>query len=134
MRIKTVLRKLVGVISLFVAGVAWEEGLVFKVTPRWRRSRCGCCGQKAPRYDRGWLAWAMRSRLKPMVKAAKTIKKHRFGILAYVATRLTNGLVEGINNHLRVIARRAYGFHSAGALISMLFLCCGGIVLNPSLP
>ena len=35
---------------------------------------------------------------------------------------------------LRVIARRAYGFHSHGALISMLFLCCGGIELAPPLP
>ncbi len=31
-------------------------------------------------------------------------------------------------------ARRAYGFHSHGALISMLFLCCGGIELAPPLP
>ncbi len=30
--------------------------------------------------------------------------------------------------------RRAYGFHSAGALTSMLFLCCGGIELAPPLP
>ena len=30
--------------------------------------------------------------------------------------------------------RRAYGFHSHGALISMLFLCCGGIELAPPLP
>ena len=81
-----------------------------------------------------WIAWAVRSRLKPMVRAAKTIKRHRSGILAYVATRLTNGLVEGLNNRLRVIARRAYGFHTPGALISMLFLCCAGIQLNPSLP
>ena len=50
-----------------------------------------------------------------------------------VRTR-TNGPVEGINNKLRVIARRAYGFHSPGALISMLFLCCGGIELAPPLP
>ena len=39
-----------------------------------------------------------------------------------------------INNKLRVIARRAYGFHSPDALISMLFLCCGGIELAPPLP
>ena len=43
----------------------------------------------------------------------------------------SNRPVEGINNKLRVIARRAYGFHSAG---SMLFLCCGGIELAPPLP
>jgi len=81
-----------------------------------------------------WLSWASRSKLKPFVKAARTVRKYKQGILAYIQDRLTNGLVEGINNHLRMIARRAYGFHSAPALISMLFLCCGGIELNPALP
>ena len=46
----------------------------------------------------------------------------------------TNETDEGINNKLRVIARRAYGFHSHGPLISMLYLCCGGIELAPPLP
>ena len=81
-----------------------------------------------------WLAWAARSRLAPFVKLARTVRKHAVGILAYLDTRMTNGPVEGINNKLRVIARRAYGFHSHGALISMLFLCCGGIELAPPLP
>ena len=80
-----------------------------------------------------WLDWASRSRLAPFVKLARTIRKHAVGILAYLDTRMTNGPVEGINNKLRVIARRAYGFHSHGALISMLFLCCGGIELAPPL-
>jgi transposase len=81
-----------------------------------------------------WLTWASRSRLKPFVKLARTIRQHKDNILAYVEYRLTNGVVEGINNRLRMIARRAYGFHSAAALIGMLFLCCGGIILNPPLP
>ena len=81
-----------------------------------------------------WLKWAARSRLAPFVKLARTVRKHAAGILAYLDTRMTNGPVEGINNKLRVIARRAYGFHSPGPLISMLFLCCGGIELVPTLP
>jgi transposase len=81
-----------------------------------------------------WLAWASRSKLKPFVKAARTVRKYKDGILAYVDTKLTNGLVEGFNNKLRMIARRAFGFHSAGALIGMLFLCCGGVTLDPPLP
>ena len=81
-----------------------------------------------------WLAWASRSRLKPFVKAARTVRKYKEGILAYIETALTNGLVEGFNNKLRMIARRAFGFHSAGALIGMLFLCCGGVAVNPPLP
>ena len=81
-----------------------------------------------------WLAWASRSRLHSFVTLARTIRKHKDGILAYVKERLTNGIVEGINNRLRMIARRAFGFHSAEALMGMLFLCCGGVQLHPPLP
>lgn len=81
-----------------------------------------------------WLAWASRSKLKPFVKAARTIRKHFDGIVAYFEERLTNGIVEGFNNKLRMIARRAFGFHSANPMISMLHLCCGGIQLDPPVP
>ena len=90
--------------------------------------------QEAKKLLDEWLDWSSRSRLAPFVKLAQTVRKHAEGILAYLDTRMTNGPVEGINNKLRVIARRAYGFHSPGALISMLFLCCGGIELVPPLP
>ena len=89
---------------------------------------------EAPDMLDQWLAWAARSRLAPFVKLGRTVRKHAAGILAYLDTKMTNGPVEGFNNKLRVIARRAYGFHSHGALISMLFLCCGGIELAPPLP
>ena len=81
-----------------------------------------------------WLAWASRSKLQPFVKAARTIRKCKDRILAYIETKLTNGIVEGFNNKLRMVQRRAFGFHSAGALIGMLFLCCGGVSVNPPLP
>ena len=88
---------------------------------------------RAERALREWLAWASRSKLPPFVKAARTIRKHFDRILAYVRKRLTNGIVEGINNKLRMIARRAYGFHSPPPLIAMLYLCCSGIQLDPPL-
>jgi transposase len=81
-----------------------------------------------------WLRWASRSRLKPFVKLARTIRRHKDRILAYVKTRLTNGLTEGLNNKVRLIMRRAFGFHSADAVMSMIHLCCGGIRLDPPLP
>jgi transposase len=81
-----------------------------------------------------WIAWAQRSRLRPFVRAARTIRSHLPGILAYIRTRLTNGLTEGLNAKLRMVTRRAYGYHSADALIAMLFLTCSDIRLNPPLP
>lgn len=79
-----------------------------------------------------WLSWASRSKLPPFVKLAKTIRKHKEGILAYVEMRLTNAVVEGLNGKARTITRRSFGFHSAASLIGMLFLCCSGIHLSPS--
>jgi transposase len=78
-----------------------------------------------------WLGWASRSRLPAFVNAARTIRKHLDDIVAYIRWGLTNGIVEGLNNKLRVITRRAYGFHSASALIGMIMLCCTNIWLGP---
>jgi len=89
---------------------------------------------RAEKALRSWIAWACRSRLQPFVRVARTLRAHFDGVLAYIRHRLTNGLAEGLNNKLRIISRRAYGFHSADALIAMLFLNSGGIELSPRLP
>jgi len=79
-----------------------------------------------------WLADAKASGLRHFARAARTIEKHRDGILEYVRTRFNNGRVEGINGKIRTITRRAFGFHSAQSLISMIFLCCGGVHVTPA--
>jgi transposase len=78
-----------------------------------------------------WIGWAARSRLAPFRKLARTLRGHLEGILAYVATGLSNGRTEGLNGKIRTITRRSYGFHSAHSLIALIFLCCSGINLLP---
>ncbi len=90
--------------------------------------------KRARRALDDWLSWACRSKLAPFVRVSRTIRAKKEGVLAYIRERLTNGIVEGTNNRLRMIARRAFGFHSPEALIAMLYLCCGGIELHPPLP
>lgn len=79
-----------------------------------------------------WASWATHSGLAPFVKAAKTIRAHLDGIVAYVATGLSNGRAEGMNGKIRSITRRSFGFHSAWNLIAMIFLCCSGLALRPA--
>lgn len=74
-----------------------------------------------------WLAWASRSRLRPFVKLARTIRAHEDGILAAIEHGLSNGRLEGLNNKIRLISHRAFGFHSAPALLALVYLCCAGI-------
>ena len=78
-----------------------------------------------------WTSWASHSRLAPFVRVAGTIRKHLAGIVAYVATGLTNARTEGLNGKARTITRRSYGLHSASSLIALLFLCCSGLMLTP---
>jgi transposase len=79
-----------------------------------------------------WLAWARRCRIPSFVKLAKTIQAHHDGIVATLTHRLSNARIEAINTTLRLICRRAYGFHSAQALIALAMLTVGG--LRPPLP
>lgn len=78
-----------------------------------------------------WCSWASRSRLPAFVRTGKTIREHMDGIVAYVRHRISNGLVEGLNNKARLITRRAYGFHSADAVLAMIDLCCSGLNIQP---
>ena len=79
-----------------------------------------------------WIADAKRSSLEHFARAARTVERYQDGILEYVRTRFTNARTEGLNGKIRTITRRAFGFHSASALIAMIFLCCGGVRVTPA--
>jgi len=77
-----------------------------------------------------WCSKATRSRLPSFVRVSKTIRKHREGILAAIRLGVNNARAEGLNNHVRLITRRAYGFHSAQAALALVMLSCGPITLR----
>jgi len=87
----------------------------------------------APEHLAAWLAWASRSKLKPFVKLARTIRRHREGILAAIRLGLSNGRLEGLNSRVRLISHRSFGFHSAAPLVALVYLCCGGLAVMPPL-
>lgn len=70
---------------------------------------------------------ASRSGLKPFVTLAKTIRKHREGILAAVRLGVNNARHEGLNRRVRLIINRAYGFHSAKAALALVMVTLGPI-------
>lgn len=80
----------------------------------------------------GWLSWAGRSRIKPFVKIAKTIRARRDDIRATLEHGLSNARAESANTKIRLITRQAFGFHSPEALIALALLGLGG--LCPPLP
>ena len=72
-----------------------------------------------------------RCRLDPFIRLGKTIRRHRDGILAAIRLGINQGRTEALNNKVRLITRRAYGFHSAKAALALVLLTCGPITLHP---
>jgi transposase len=79
-----------------------------------------------------WIQWARRCRLRPFVKLARTLTDQRAGIEAAITHGLSNARVEAINTKIRLITRRAFGFHTPDALIALAMLTLAG--LRPPLP
>lgn len=80
-----------------------------------------------------WLAWASRSKLKPFVKLARTLRARREGILAAIRLGLSNGRMEGLNSKVRLLSHRSFGFHGPQPLIALIYLCCTGLIIDPPL-
>lgn len=87
-------------------------------------------GRRADAHLDAWLARACRSRIPAMVKLSRTIRTHRRGIIRAVELGLSNSKLEGLASKVRLINHRGYGHHSAAAVISMIYLCCGGITVT----
>ena len=79
-----------------------------------------------------WLDDAEQSGLEPFQTTAATIRQHRAQILLAISERVTNARTEAVNTTLRLIVRRAYGFHSADAMIALVKLKLSG--QQPPLP
>lgn len=87
---------------------------------------------EAEKYLRQWYFWAAHSRLEPVIYVAKAIKRHWHGVLRFFASRITSGIVEGLNSKIKTAMIRAYGFKAFEHLRTIMYLVAGK--LNFSLP
>jgi transposase len=58
-----------------------------------------------------WCSIAIESKIKPAIAFAKTLKKYAYGIINHCRFPIHTSRMEGINNKVKVIKRKAYGFH-----------------------
>lgn len=78
-----------------------------------------------------WWNWASHSRLKPVIEAARTIKRHLHNVLTFFTHRITNAVTEGINSKIQTIKKAAYGFRNKENFKTAIFFHCGGLQLYP---
>lgn len=80
-------------------------------------------GRHAGAFLDQWCRRAMRSRLAPLKKVARMLRRHQPLILNWFRAKgeLSSGAVEGLNNKIRVTTRRAYGFRTFRSLEVALY-------------
>jgi transposase len=74
-----------------------------------------------------WCTRAMRSRLEPMKKVARMLRAHEELLLNWFRAKaeISSGAVEGLNNKIRVVTRRSYGFRTYEAMEIALYHTLG---------
>ena len=78
-------------------------------------------------YLTKWYFWATHSKLEPIVKAAKTMKRHWDGILNYTCSRISNGVLEGINSIVQSLKSSARGYRNIDNFMTMIYLRCADL-------
>lgn len=81
----------------------------------------------AEKFIDAWCKTVRRTRINPMKKIEKMIRKHKGLILNWfkVRGRLSSGVIEGLNNKAKVTIRKSYGFRNPDVLKMALFHVLG---------
>lgn len=72
-----------------------------------------------------WYQLCRNTRLEPFLKFAKTLRKYRKNIEAYITSRLTTASIEGINNKIKVLKRMGYGYTNETSFMRKILQRCG---------
>ena len=83
----------------------------------------------ALKFFDGWITRVLRSRLTPLKRVAKTLRKHRDIIMNWFQAKggISTGVVEGFNNKIKVTTRKSYGFRTYKCMEIALYHQLGGL-------
>ena len=85
----------------------------------------------AERMWKRWYSWAIRSRLEPIRKVARMIKRHWQGVMNAVTSNITNASSEGMNSKIQWIKRKACGYRNRERFRNAIYFHLGGLDLYP---
>lgn len=79
-----------------------------------------------------WHGKAVRSRIEPVVKVARGLKKSLPELLNYFEYRITNAMTEGFNSVVQLLKSAARGFRNFESYRARILFFCGKLDMKPS--
>ena len=84
---------------------------------------------RAEQHLRRWMHSAMRSRLGPFKELVRRLRAHLDGVLAWTRLRVSNGALEGMNNKIKLVSHRSFGFRTVENFTAAIYHCCAQLPL-----
>jgi transposase len=72
-----------------------------------------------------WYFWATHSRIEAIKEAAKTIKRHWSGVLRWYDSKVSNGILEGLNSLVQAAKAKARGYRTFKNLKTIIYMLTG---------
>lgn len=85
----------------------------------------------AERMWERWYSWAIRSRLEPVKRVARMIRRHWYGVINAATTTTTNARAESINSKIQWVKRMANGYRNRENFRNAIYFHLGGLDLYP---
>ncbi len=79
----------------------------------------------ADAFLRQWCDEVDAAKIPAFMKFANTVRAHWSGIVHFVESLITNGILEGINSKIQLAKRRARGYRNINNFINMIYFLCG---------
>jgi transposase len=79
----------------------------------------------AEAFLKQWCADVDTAKIPAFMKFANTVRAHWSGIVNFVESRITNGILESINSKIQLAKRRARGYRNINNFINMIYFLCG---------
>jgi transposase len=117
-RLSALCRKNLPIVRAYLLKEAFQRFWDYK-SPGWSKP-----------YLMWWLWWASHSRLDPFKRFARMIREHLDGILMWTHLRVSNGALEGMNNKVKEVSHRAFGFRTTEGYVTAIWHGCGGLPLE----
>lgn len=87
-----------------------------------------CKSEDVEEVLKKWLSRACRCRIPSFVELSVKKRRHREAIIATVHHGLSNARIVSMNNKIKVMIRKAYGFRNIQNLIDMIMIVCSNLL------
>ncbi len=85
---------------------------------------------RAEAFLNDWVEQARASGIVPFIDFVATLKRHWYGVISFITSRITNGILEGTNTKIQLAKRRARGYRNLDNFIAMIYLLAGKLDLR----